>query len=100
MRIAEGIWEIHQHKLWEKTHLSFEDFIAEHFGYEKQHGYRLLKLHKESLRIEKYPMGYFQLSNERQAREIAVVPDEKLPKVIKKAQKLAGEKPTSRQRMD
>jgi len=78
---------IKDNRLYREKYGTFEEYVKVRWGFERNYAYRLIEAAEVKRDIEKvYPNG-IQITNERQARALAVVPKESRARVYKQAVK-------------
>lgn len=83
--VCLALQTIRDDRLYRATHATFEDYCRERWGWSRQRGYQLVEAAEAiaSLPAECQPW----LTNERQARELSLVPPDERPEVLEKAAK-------------
>ncbi|HEX2879854.1 MAG TPA: hypothetical protein VHO25_10020 [Polyangiaceae bacterium] len=80
-KVGSALQEIRDQKLYQHEHDTFEEFCQEEYGFERAHAYRLIGFAEVKASIQMSPMGD-KITNERQARALAPVPEEKRVEVL------------------
>jgi hypothetical protein len=85
-KVGAALQEIRDQKLYKHEHGTFEDFCKDEYGFERAHAYRLIGFAEVKSTIEMSPMGD-KITNERQARALTPVPEEKRVEVLEETAK-------------
>lgn len=80
-KVGAALQEIRDQKLYQHEHETFEEFCQQEYGFERAHAYRLIGFAEVKASVQMSPMGD-KLENERQARALAPVPEEKRLEVL------------------
>lgn len=83
LSVASAILQLKTDKLFLATHESFKDFCREVLGIEESHAYRLIDAAEVKESLPKRMAD--KITNERQARALVPVPEDRRVEVIKKA---------------
>jgi len=93
IEVGESLWKIRENKLYRQTHKTFEDYCKERWGISKTHANRLIGANE--IASEMAPTGA-KITSERQARELAKVPEDQRQEVVERASEATGGKLTAK----
>jgi hypothetical protein len=89
-----ALLSIRDKKLWRETHKSFEAYVRDKWGFEKNYANKIIAssetVKKLGTIVPKTPKA-LEITTEGQLRELTGVPSESLAAVVKQAAKLAGD---------
>lgn len=83
MRVGVSLFELNALEVYKETHKSFAAFVADEFGIEKSHAYRLIEAAKVESNLSPIGDTFLKPTSESQYREIAKAPPEKQAEVVK-----------------
>ena len=94
VEVGVALMQIRDSRAYVETHSTFDRYCKARWGWERAHPYRLMEAAKVAQAMS--PMGDTPPINERQARELAGVPEEERVEVYEAVLEKTGGKPTAK----